>query len=320
MGLEFSKNKKFFFGVAGVAIAIPILSFLFIISPPHSFPKESTITVSEGTGLHSLSLKLDGAKVIRSPFWFRAFAIVLGGERDMKAGDYYMPHPQNSFIIAWRIFRGFHDIETVKITIPEGFTVKKISNLFDQRFAFFDHSAFESSALEGYLFPDTYFVPVTISASSTIKLFSDNFERRISPLMPKINSSGRTLEEIIIVASILEGEAKDRENMKIVSDILWKRLDLGLPLQVDASFVYIIGKSTKELTKDDLKIDSPYNTYLYRGLPPTPISNPGLEAIESALAPSESPYLYFLTSDDGEMHYSRTFDEHVEKKLKYISR
>jgi UPF0755 protein len=299
------------------------LGLFFVISswlvlPPLSFPVDSIITVTEGDGLYKLADSLKKDKVIRSPFWFRMVAVVLGGERDMKAGQYYLSHPQNVFMIAWRVFHGDHNIETIKLTIPEGFTIEQISTLFDERFVFFDHEDFLKLAPEGYLFPDTYFVPLTATASSTIKLLNENFLRKIFKLASLIESSGKTLEEIITMASILEREAKTKKDREIISDILWKRLELDIALQVDASFIYVNGKTTKELTQSDLKIDSPYNTYLYRGLPPTPISNPGLESIEAALHPTTTPYLYFLTADDGAMHYSRTFDEHVSKKLKYI--
>src|SRR3989344_7652174 len=177
MVIEFLKDKKIYLVVAGA-----ILFFTFAFSPPLSFPSESIVTVSEGTGLYTLSVKLDTARVIRSPFWFRLFAIALGGERNMKAGQYYLSRPQSSFTIAWRIFHGHYDIEAVKMTIPEGFTVKKISALFDEKFTFFDHSAFESLAPEGYLFPDTYFIQVTATASSTIKMFGDNFTRRVGSI------------------------------------------------------------------------------------------------------------------------------------------
>lgn len=120
------------------------------------------------------------------------------------------------------------------------------------------------------------------------------------------------------MASILEGEARGREEMEIIAGILWRRIEIGMPLQVDTTFLYVNGKNTFTLTQADLKIDSPYNTYLYRGLPPTPISNPGLTAIRAALNPQPTPYLYFLTGRDGLMYYSRTHDEHVQKKTRYL--
>lgn len=288
------------------------------IAPPSSYPTGSIISIPEGTGLYALSQKLAAENVIRSPFWFRAASILLGGERDMKAGEYYLSRPQNPFAIAWRILHGQHQIATVKLTIPEGFTVKAISGLFDERFPLFDNALFEKIAPEGYLFPDTYFMPITATASSTTKLLKDNFIRKIFPVMPEVELSKKPLEEIITMASIIESEAKSQADREIVSAILWKRIKLGLPLQVDATFMYVNGKTTADLTLDDLKIDSPFNTYLYTGLPPTPISNPGLESIQAALHSITTPYLYFLTGDDGKMYYSKTFDEHVTKKQKYI--
>lgn len=265
--------------------------------PPRSFPSGSIITIQEGINLYELGEVLKQDSVIRSPFWFRTVSILLGGEHQMKAGQYLMPKPQNVFAIAWRIFHGNYDIETVKITIPEGFTVKKISALFDERFTFFDHEDFVSQAPEGYLFPDTYFFEVTATASSTIKLLSDNFSRKIAPSLSKIESFGRTMDGVITMASILENEARTKEDREIISGILWKRIKLNMPLQVDSDPA----------------------TYKHAGFPPKPISNPGLESIEAALNPVTTPYLYFLTDNDGMMHYAKTFDEHKANKIKYLS-
>lgn len=275
-----------------------LIVFLYPTTPPSHFPSGSIITISEGVGLYTLAENLKKDKVIRSSFWFRTVAILLGGERDMKAGQYMMSRPQNVFAIAWRVSRGDYDIETVKLTIPEGFTVKKISALFDERFTLFNHHDFESNAPEGYLFPDTYFVQVSATASSTIKLLNDNFSIKISPIMSQIASSTRTLGEIVIMASLLEAEAKTKEEREIASGILWKRLKLGMPLQVD----------------------SETGTYEFIGLPENPINNPGLVSIEAALHPTSTPYLYFLTDKDGKMHYAKTFDEHKKNIIKYLTK
>lgn len=287
------KHRRIFIAIFGVIILILIFK---PFTPPSSFPSQSIVSVEDGVGLYDLADKLSEDKVIRSPFWFRIVAIILGGERRMKAGEYYMSRPQNVFSIAWRILDGDHDIATVKLTIPEGFTVDKISSLFDERFTLFDNKAFIASAPEGYLFPDTYFIPLSATASSTIKLLRANFDRKIFGTLPSIEVSKHSLEEIIIMASLLEAEANNKTDREMASDILWKRLKLGMPLQVDSEM----------------------GTYEFAGLPESPINNPGLESIDAAIHPTTTPYLYFLTGDDGEMHYSRTFEEHVAKKLKYI--
>lgn len=278
-----------------LSIALFVICF-FPTTPPRSFPSGSIITIQEGVGLYELGKILEQDGVIRSPFWFRTVAIVLGGERDMKAGQYLMPKPQSVFVIAWRIFHGDYDIETVKLTIPEGFTIEEISALFDQRFTFFNHEEFVTRAPEGYLFPDTYFIEVTATASSTIKLLNDNFSRKIFPSLTEIELFGRTMDEVITMASILESEAKMKVDRDIISGILWKRIKLRMPLQVD----------------------SDPDTYKHTGFPPRPISNPGLESIEAALNPVTTPYLYFLTGDDGKMYYAKTFNEHKTNKLKYL--
>ena len=283
--------------VALWTVSLFLLFLLWGIAPSRNFPTDSIITVPAGSGLYSLSQMLEERNVISSPFWFRNIAILLGGERAMKAGEYYFSQPQNSIYLAWRIVRGKYEIETLKITIPEGFTVEKISDLFGPNFIFFDNRLFVVSAPEGYLFPDTYFIPVTATASSTIKLLRDNFLRKIFPIMPEVEMSGKSLEDIIIIASLIEGEANNQEDREMVSNVLWKRLKMGMPLQVDV----------------ELK------TYEFQGLPEKPINNPGLASIKAAIYPTTTPYLYYLTGHDDKMHYAKTFDEHKNNISKYLS-
>jgi len=273
-----------------------VMASTFFIAPPSDYPRGSIITVTEGSSLEVVSHMLKEEKVVRSPLGFRAAAIFLGGEHSLKAGQYYLERPENPFILAWRMLRGQYEIETVKLTIPEGFTVKKISALFGEKFLFFDNHLFEQTAPEGYLFPDTYFLPITATASSTTRILRDNFIRKIFPVMPEVELSGHSLEEIITMASLIEGEANNQTDREMVSSILWKRLKLGMPLQVDVE------------TK----------TYEFQGLPEAPINNPGLLSIHAALRATTTPYLYYLTGDDGRMYYSRTFEEHVANKQKYI--
>lgn len=272
----------------------------------------------EGAGLFEVARSLERDGVIRNAAWFRSIAVLFGGDRDLQSGDYYMPYPQSVYRIIERVLRGDHQIDRVRITIPEGYTVKKIANLFDERFPLFDKKEFIKLAPEGYMFPDTYFIGVNATATSTIAILRNNFNKRLFPLTGDIEASGKTLDEIIIMASIIESEANTKEDREIVSGILWKRLAQNMPLQVDASLTYLNGKTSAELTQSDLQFDSPYNTYIRPGLPPAPISNPGLESIRAALHPTTTPYLYFLTGDDGKMYYARTFDEHKANIQKHI--
>lgn len=282
--------------IGSFILGIAILLVVWRFTPPSNFPTNSIVHIEEGTGLFQLSEKLEEGDIIRSPFWFRVLAIILRGERNMKAGEYYLDNPENTFRLAWRIFHGQHGFETVKITIPEGFTNEKISLLFDDRFPLFDNELFEKVAPQGYLFPDTYFIIVNSTATSTIKLLRDNFDKKVLPVLEDIEASGKMLDDVIKMASLIEAEANNQEDREIISGILWKRLKIGMALQVDV----------------DLR------TYEFPGLPDNPINNPGLDSIRATIHPKESPYLYYLTGRDGKMYYAKDFDGHKENIAKYL--
>ncbi len=289
------KQKKFI--VLGV-VSILFLFLIWSIAPPRNFPKDSILSIPDGSGLYVVGQLLEQEGFIRSPFWFRSVAIMLSGERRMKAGQYFFDTPESSVKLAWRILHGDYKVETVKLTIPEGFTNEKISDLFGERFTLFDNTTFLVTAPEGYLFPDTYFIQLTATASSTIKLMQDNFDRKVLPLLPEIEKSKHTLHDIVVMASLIEGETNNQKDREMVSSILWKRLRLGMLLQVDVE----------------------RKTYEFKGLPEKPINNPGLASIKAAIYPTTTPYLYYLTGNDGKMHYAKTFDEHKQNIVKYLTR
>ena len=163
--------------------------------------------------------------------------------------------------------------------------------------------------MEGYLFPDTYLFLPGAEMEQIIGTMTDNFKKK----------AGDIGQDIVIMASLIEKEVSDSGDRKIVSGILWKRLEIGMPLQVDAVFPYITGK--REILSDDLKIDSPYNTYLYKGLPLGPIANPGLDAIISAMNPIETKYLFYISDKKGITHFAATLEDHnknIEKYLKSV--
>jgi UPF0755 protein len=277
------------------ALGIIFLFIAWFLSAPSGFEPGLIVTIPEGVGVAKMATILKEDEVIRSTIAFRAVATLLG-ERRMKAGEYSFASSPNMLGVAWRIARGDHQIATAKVTVPEGFTVKDISGLFGQKFPLFDNAAFEATAPQGYLFPDTYFVSVTATAAEVVKLMHDNFVRKIFSLTPEIDTSGHTVEQIVTMASLLEAEAKTPEDRAMVADVLWKRLKLGMPLQVDSEM----------------------GTYEFQGLPAKPINNPGLVSLEAAVHPTTTPYLYFLSDKKGMMHYAKTFDEHQANIAKYL--
>jgi len=306
---------------ASILVFILFISgLIFIISAPTNFPSGTMYTVKTGVGLNALATDLSAKQIIKSPFIFKSFSVILGGTKGIMAGDYVLSGKESTFSLALRLTRGDYRLEKIKITLPEGLNIYEVAKLVSAKFTKINEVDFLSKAknLEGYLFPDTYIFQTNTGVYTVIEAMQANFARKISTVSDLINKSGHSESDIIKMASIIEEEARTMESRQIVSGILWKRLSLGMALQVDASFKYINGKGTKDLSLADLKIDSPYNSYLYKGLPPTPICNPGLGSIQAALTPTQTAYLFFLTDKTGNMHYAKTYAEHLLNKQKYL--
>jgi UPF0755 protein len=201
---------------------------------------------------------------------------------------------------------------TVVLTIPEGSTRKEIAKIAARVIEDFNEVTFleVSKGFEGVLFPETYYVPPGFSPQQLFSLLSETYKEKIKSI--NFSESKLSESESIILASIIEREANDTESMRMVSGILQNRMQIGMALQADASMEYVLDKPLKELTPEDLKIDTPYNTYLNTGLPPTPIGNPGLESINAVLSPEPSEFLFYITGNDGNFYYARTYNEHLK--------
>ncbi len=295
--------------------------YFYLHMPPKEFPIGTVVTIESGESLQSITNMLYENKIIRSPFFFRTHVILLGGEKKVLAGDYLLNVKAGPADLAARFVHGDSGLATTKITIPEGWTIYQIADYLTSTLINFDKKSFIRLAknYEGYLFPDTYFVSPAIKPEKVIELMRNNFNFKKSTING-VATTTRDFKDVVIMASIIEDEARTTESRRIISGILWKRLSLGMPLQVDSTFLYINGKNTYELTVDDLKIDSPYNTYLYKGLPPTPVGNPGEDALFSALNPINTKYLYFLSSKSGKMYYATTFEQHIKNKQLYLNK
>ncbi len=308
-------------GLLLMGILVCIVAWgLSILRAPALFPTGERIEIPFGTTLVGAAEILEERKVVRSALMLQLVLIAQFSEGGVQAGVYQFNESLSTPQIARAVTSGTHGIPLVRVTIPEGLRNAQIDDILVERLPSIEDDAFLALAgpYEGYLFPETYHIPETYTARQFLELMAETFTASIESLREEIEASSRTLEEIVTMASILEREADTEESMKLVSGILWSRLDLGMPLQVDASFSYLLGKTSAEVTLDDLTIDSPYNTYRYTGLPPTPLNNPGLQSIEAALWPTASPYLYYLTAPDGTFYYARTFAEHKENIRRYL--
>lgn len=292
----------------------------FFIKQPVNFPLHTLVSVEKGVTIKQTADFLEQKNFISSAFWFVALNRLLSGGRGVLAGDYYFDKRQSLFTVSRRLARGDFGLTPVVVFIPEGSSIKETGAILAKTLPSFAQENFfaEAQGKEGYLFPDTYYFPPNIKPAAVIGAMEKNFNNKISTLNEKISAFGKPLKEVVIMASLLEEEARQLETKQMIAGILWKRLKIDMPLQVDSSFQYVNGKNTFTLTLDDLKIDSPYNTYFYKGLPPTPISNPGLDSILAAITPTASQYLYFLTDKNGNMRYAITHDQHVANKEKYL--
>ena len=270
------------------------------------------IKIEKGASLSQVSKKLKDSGVISSELPFNLVVRILNQQKKIKSGDYFFNDPVSVFSAAMRLIGGDFEVEPVKVVVKEGDDLNDIAKAFSG-FEYFNQEEFFKLAkksspetLEGRLFPDTYLFLPSASAGDVLRAMNENFKSKAGSVEP----------DALIMASLIEKEVPDSAERKIVSGVLWKRLKIGMPLQVDAVFPYITGKTKVSL--EDLKINSPYNTYSRKGLPPAPICNPGLDAIGAALNPQDSPYFYYLSGRDGQTHFAKTFEEHLSNKEKYL--
>lgn len=318
---QFLNNRKTQRLVAVACACIVLLGIvLYFILPPTNFPTNSMVMLPEGASAPVIAQTLVREHVIDHPDIFLVLARVTHLDTSLTGGAYVFPRPINLLNVLVRVGNGEHGITQARITFTEGMTVKDMTEVLSKNLSGFDAKKFMNiaSTSEGYLFPDTYFVLPNTSKQDLIQRFKSQFDRAFEGITPEGQAKKSSEREIVILASILEREARGEEDMKMVSGILYNRLTLGMPLQVDAVFGYIHGKNGYTPTRTDLESDSPYNTYRNKGLPPTPIDNPGLEALTAAAQPTKNPYLYYLTGRDGAMHYAKTFEEHKRNRTLYL--
>ncbi len=301
------------------------LFFVFFIYKQIYLPKDSNnkeeviFQIKKGEGVRNIAFNLEKEGLIRSRLIFQLY-VGLQRKMSLQAGFYQLSPSLNIPQIVSKFSKG--DVLKKRITILEGWTIKDIAKYLDKE-GIVNANSFINYAqkhqLEGYLFPDTYEFNYGENVEKITKRMEDNFNKKLTDeLRREIRSQGRTISEIVIMASLIEKEAQTLEDKKIVSGILWKRLEHNMPLQVDATINYIIGENKLKISAEETKIDSPYNTYKYKGLPPAPICNPGMESIEAAIKPKKTPYWYYLSDKNSLLHFSKTLQEHNIAKAKYL--
>lgn len=283
-----------------------------------------TFVIRKGEDVNTIINNLAKEDLIRNRIVFFLHVKRLGIENSIQAGLFRLTPSMNAEEIALSLTRGSDDIW---ITIIEGLRKEEIAQIISADFGI-PETEFINQTEEGRLFPDTYLVPRTATLSQILNLFESNFAVKYdNDQRERARELGLTDNEVLTLASMVEREAKSPESMRQVASIMLRRLDEDYPLQIDATVQYAIGYQEREgtwwkknLTLADLKVDSPYNTYENVGLPPAPICNPGLDAINAVLAADrDTPYFYYISNKDGsQMHYARTLEEHNENIRKYL--
>lgn len=285
-------------------------------------PKDTSqkiFVVEKGAGVRVVANTLKKEGLINDPIAFFILVKKEGKDSAIQAGDYRLSPSMSLQKILDSLSHGTLDIW---VTIPEGMRADEIADTLQKKIPSYQDSWRESlNAQEGKLFPDTYLIPRDATIDTILSIFKSNFDKKIQDAGL---TQGADLEKTLTIASLIEREALFEADRPLVSSVIHNRLKLGMKLDIDASVQYGLGKQQngswwkKDLTPSDLKTDSAYNLYTSPGLPPTPISNPGLSSINAALNPSSTNYLYYVSDKKGHLHFAETFPQHQQNIAKYL--
>ncbi len=311
-----------------------------IYLPKNKSDLEISFSVSSGESFIDIANRLKERSIIKSNYFFIIYGALTQEGRSLMPGIYNLSSSMSIQEILNKLSSGGKD----RITIIEGWNLRDVAVFLENKGYGTQEEFFsltgeppkykdgevvsqkegemvvkKGMSLEGFLFPDTYFVSLGTPMEEIVQIFLDNFESKIDEEIEELmKNKGLTLFETITIASLLEKEVRTLEDKKIVSGIIRNRMEIGMRLQLDATISYLTGRRSVQIPVTETRINSLYNTYRYEGLPPGPISNPGMESIKAALLPTETDYLYYLSKSDGETVFSKTHEEHVEAKNKYL--
>lgn len=340
--MKAKKHIKIRIGLIVVVFLVLILFFgvqMYLGRAEHAASPDDTslipITVSPGTGTSGIAQLLQSQGLISDVTLFKVKSRLEGYDGKYRTGEYLLSASMTMEEIMGELLKGRDN--TVRFTIPEGYDIRRTvaalesvglieASVFREEikagqfdYWFLMDSPKGENRLEGYLYPDTYEIFAGATEHEIIQKMLDQFGKVFTEKdMERAKELGMNINEILTLASIIEREAVIPEDRPVISGVFYNRMDKGMALQSCATVQYILGEQKPVLSIADTQIESPYNTYLYNGLPPAPICSPGKDSIQAALWPEESEYLYFLAKGDGSHVFSRTYDEHLRNKEKYI--
>ncbi len=307
-------------GLLLISSAATLLWWKNGLSPASKDKAPVIFVVRQGEGVREIANRLKTQGIIRDPIVFFLFTRIQGLDKQIQAGDFRINPSMTAPEIANSLTHGTLDIW---ITIPEGQRALEIAqNLKNKLPEYKDSWNDELVKYEGYLFPDTYLIPRDADINFIINLLKNNFENKYSTLDAPQN--GLTQNQVVIIASMIEREAKNAQDRPLVASVILNRFDIGMKLDIDATLQYALGYQADEkrwwkqgLTNNDKLIESPYNTYKVVGLPPTPISNPGFASLNAVINPAKTNYLFYMTDGNGINHYAETNSQHNENIKKF---
>ena len=294
---------------------------------------EQFVDIPPGVGPSSIGRRLAESGVVRDQLSFRVALARSGQARRLQAGEYRFDRPMNTREVIDKLARG--EVFLRPITFPEGLTIRQMSEIYERegggskteflraaRNGTLIHDIDPAADdLEGYLFPDTYSLPRKATPDQLVQRMVTAFRDVLSPeIVQRAAARGLSVRELLTLASLVEKETAKAEERPVVAAVYANRLRIGMGMQCDPTVIYAlerVGKYTGNLTRDDLRFDSPYNTYRYAGLPPGPIASPGRASIEAAASPADVPYVYFVSRNDGSHVFSVTLDEHNRNVFEY---
>ena len=320
--------------IAALRLIFFLLLFWYLFClfiPPGDGNTVCDVSFPTGSGIRRLAGELKSGGVIRSSWHFILLTRLRGKSHQLKAGEYSFSDAMTPSEILNKVASG--DVDYRKFSLPEGYSIYQAAELLEQK-GYFNGGAFlekcrdpellarlglAGGSVEGYLYPATYNLLRKGDVEQLISQMVIQFEKRYAELSAEGgNAAGLSRREVVTMASVIEKEAVSQEDKPLISSVFHNRLRLGMPLQSDPTAVYGVRAFSGKVTKADIKRESPYNTYLKKGLPPGPIGNPGAESIRAALFPAKTNYLYFVARRDGTHQFSRTLDEHNRAVKQYL--
>ncbi|MDF2570556.1 MAG: mltG [Sporomusa sp.] len=326
--LNYSITQKTIVGILAVAIVgIGATLGWSLTQPAGNSGEPLLITIKPGTPTRTIAAELENQKLIRNALVFRAAAKLQGLENSLQAGEYAISPDMSIRKMLLMMSQGQTAYQ--QFTIPEGYTVDQVAELLAEKklanaekfkaaaknFAPFSYMTSHPDSkyrVEGFIFPDTYRVTRGVSEEELLTMMVKQFDTKLTPdLRQRAIDKGLSLREVVIMASLVEKEAKLSEERPVIAGVFANRVKQAMPLQSCATIQYILGYPKPELTIHDTQIPSPYNTYQIMGLPPGPIANPGNAAIRAVLFADNTDYLYFVADKQGKHHFSKTYEEHL---------